>query len=227
MSSLFMVSLDPAQLNDFSALSVIEYSSDGIYRLLSLARKQRLPYTEIVSWSKKVYFNPKFPNAKFILDVGGVGRAICDMLTAEGLKTINIQLTGGDTETRDGNTYNVSKSHVVGKLLQKWDEGKALIPFKAPILPIFSKELRAFRGQMSSQGRARFEAEQGEHDDTIMSVAQAIWWCESRPKQPRLSYTNPSQKIPCKYRSEGTMLPPSSHNIRPGYTYQPGYQRYF
>jgi len=163
MSSLFMVSLDPAQLNDYSALSVIEFCSDGIYKLSFLARKQHLPYTDILSWSKKVYLNPKWPNAKFILDVGGVGRAIGDMLSAEKIKYIGIQLTGGDTETREGNTFRVSKSHVVGKLLQKWDEGKVQIPPKAPFLPIFSKELRAFRGSMNAQGRARFDAEQGEH----------------------------------------------------------------
>jgi hypothetical protein len=232
MSSLFMVSLDPAQLNDFSALSVIEYSSDGIYRLLSLARKQHLPYPEIVSWSKLVYLNPKFPNAKFILDIGGVGKAIQDMLTAEGVKTIGIQLTGGDTETREGNTFHVSKSHVVGKLLQKWDESKVLILAKAPFLPVFSKELRAFRGSMSAQGRARFETEQDEHDDTVMSVAQAIWWCESRPKQPRLTYTDccslsDKLKHGGRLRPPGTSAPPSRFDSRPGTRGPPWSQRYF
>jgi hypothetical protein len=112
LMSPYMISLDPAQLNDYSALSVIEYL-DGIYRLLSLTRKQHLPYTEIVSWSKKVYHNPKFSNPKFILDAGGVDRAIYDMLTAAGVKNVtNIQLTGGDTETVVGNTHHVSKSHL-------------------------------------------------------------------------------------------------------------------
>ena len=195
MSKFYIISLDPAQLHDYSALAVLECSLDNnnnnIYRLVSLNRKQRLPYTDIVAWSKKVFENPKFQQGfqqditsppVFILDVCGVGRAIADMLTAAGVKSIGIQLTGGETATRDGDTWRVSKSFVVGKFLGAWDEGRVLMPSKASFLNLFRTELLAFRGEMSSQGRARFEAAQGEHDDLIMAVAQAVWWAESRPK---------------------------------------------
>ena len=78
------------------------------------------------------FFGSARVSVQFLLQVGGVGKAIADMFAAEGTKCIGIQLTGGDTETREGNTFHVSKSHVVGKLLQRWDEGKVLIPSKAP-----------------------------------------------------------------------------------------------
>jgi len=198
MPKSYIISLDPAQLHDYSALTVLE-KSEKTYRIVSLKRRQHLPYTEIVLWAKKVYLNPKFREdiahrPTFILDVGGVGRALRDMFTAAQVPVTGIQLTGGDTESREGNIYRVSKSFVIGKFLAAWDEGRVLMPSSASFLNMFQGELRAFKGEMSSMGRARFEAEQGEHDDLIMSVAQAVWWAESRPKpQPPLVLPMPTK----------------------------------
>lgn len=185
----YIISLDPAQLNDYSALAVLECSElDNTYRLVSLARRQHQPYTEIVAWAKKVFLNPKFNDIKdvstrpiFVLDVGGVGRAIKDMLTAEGIQSVGIQLTGGESVSRNGDTYHVSKSFVIGKFLAAWDEGRVKVPSNASFWPLFEKELKAFRGEMSAMGRAKFEAAQGEHDDLVMAVAQAVWYGEQNP----------------------------------------------
>lgn len=240
MDKFFIVSLDPAQLHDYSALAVLECTpmvpmttphsavaplggtplstggtpaaatttstggtptatpttrstpgkAENIYRLVSLKRKQKLPYPEIVAWSRRVYLNPKFQRGagisepRFVIDAGGVGRAILDMLTAEYVKAIPIQLTGGEAESCVGGTYHVSKSFVVGKFLAAWDAGRVQVPSTASFLPILENELRAFRGAMTAQGRAKFEAEQGEHDDLVMALAQAIWYFEQHTPQP-------------------------------------------
>lgn len=188
MARFYIISLDPAQLNDYSALSVIE-AKDTKYRLEWLRRKQGLPYTEIVNWSKKVFLNPLFRKdvtypPVFVLDIGGVGKALQDMLTAAGVSTTGIQYTGGATVTRESGNYHVSKSFIVGKFLAAWDEGRVQMPAGASFLDMFQTELKAFRGEMTSQGRAKFEAEQGEHDDLVMCVAQAVWWCEHAAPKP-------------------------------------------
>jgi len=193
MSKFYIISLDPAQLHDFSALSVLE-RTDTTYRIVSLKHKQHLPYTEIVAWAKKVFSNPMFEKdvtspPVFILDIGGVGMAIKDMLTAAEVKTIGIQYTGGETVSRVGDNYHVTKSFIVGKFLAAWDEGRVLMPASASFLDMFQNELRAFRGEMSAQGRARFEAEQGEHDDLVMCVAQAVWWGEQRVEPTILDFS--------------------------------------
>lgn len=204
MDKFFIVSLDPAQLHDYSALAVLECTpgtmlgggQDNVYRVKSLKRKQKLPYPEIVQWSRRVFLNPAFQRAadisepQFVIDAGGVGRAILDMLTAEHVKCIPIQLTGGEAESCVGGTYHVSKSFLIGKFLAAWDAGRVQVPATASFLPMLQTELEAFRGSMSSQGRARFEAEQGEHDDLVMSLAQAVWYFERHgPKQmPKLAF---------------------------------------
>jgi hypothetical protein len=191
LSKFFIISLDPAQIHDFSALAVLEKDTAAhTYKIVSLSRRQHQPYTEIVEWANKVYLNPRFREdvaypPVFLLDVGGVGVAIRDMLKAAGVRVTGIQLTGGEAENRTGiATYNVSKSIVVGRFLRAWDEGRVLMPAKASFLNLFHNELRAFKGAMSAVGRVRFEAEQGENDDLVMSVAQAVWWGEV-PNQPK------------------------------------------
>ena len=210
MNRFWVISLDPAQLFDYSALTVMECvpeKESNIYHLRSVKRKQKLPYPEIVKWTEHVYKNPKFQRAegvsppKLMIDVGGVGRALYDMLQADGLECIAIQYTGGgETVSYANGAYHVGKSFMVGKFLAAWDDGRVQVPANASWLPILEAELKAFRGYMSSQGRARFEAEQGEHDDMIMSVAQAVWWCEhNRPQEvPKLCFgggTKPSARI--------------------------------
>lgn len=205
MDRFYIISLDPAQLHDYSALAVLEClpgthiggGKDSTYRLVSLKRKQKLPYPEIVSWSRRVFLNPKFQQAagisqpQFVIDAGGVGRAILDMLMAERVKCIPVQLTGGEAESFVDGTYHVSKSFVVGKFLAAWDAGRVQVPATASFLPILENELMAFRGSMSSMGRARFEAEQGEHDDLVMALAQAVWCFERHgPRElPKLVLT--------------------------------------
>jgi len=188
MTRFYIISLDPAQLNDYSALCVLEHT-DTTYRIEWLRRKRGVPYTEIVAWAKKVFLNPRYRKdvsypPVFTLDVGGVGMAIKDMLTVAGVPITGIQYTGGAAVSRVGGNYHVSKSFIVGKFLAAWDEGRVLMPVGASFLTMFQSELRAFRGEMSAQGRARFEAETGEHDDLVMSVAQAVWWGEHASPRP-------------------------------------------
>jgi hypothetical protein len=207
VDKFYIVSLDPAQLHDYSALAVLECSptgKDNVYRLVSLKRKQRLPYPEIVSWSRRVFLNPKFQRGagisepQFVIDAGGVGRAIHDMLVVERLKPIPIQLTGGEAESYADGTYHVSKSLAVGRFLAAWDAGRVQVPANASFLPILENELKAFRGAMTAQGRAKFEAEAGEHDDLVMALAQAVWYFEKHgPKElPRLTITGGTRAAP-------------------------------
>ena len=202
MDIFYAISLDPAQLHDFSALAVLQVDPDAadsgnVYRLVSLKRKQRLSYVEIVAWAKRVFLNPKFqPDAKFIIDVGGVGRALADMFTAEGIESIPIQLTGGEAESVVDGTYHVSKSLLIGRFLAAWDAARVQVPATASFLPILEAELKAFRGAMSAQGRATFEASQGEHDDLVLALAQAVWYFEkySPVRIPKLVFSGGDRK---------------------------------
>ncbi len=91
----------------------------------------------------------------------------------------------------------MSKSFMVGKFLAAWDAGRVQVPATASFLPILENELKAFRGAMTAQGRAKFEAEQGEHDDLVMALAQVVWYFERHRQRemPRLTFIG-ATKVP-------------------------------
>jgi hypothetical protein len=210
MNRFWVISLDPAQLYDYSALVVLQCipeKESNIYHLGSVKRKQKLPYPEIVQWAEHVFKNPQFQPAngvsspKLMVDVGGVGRALYDMIRADGVECIAIQYTGGGEIPSFANgAYHIGKSAMVGKFLAAWDDGRVQVPANASFRDLLVNELKAFRGYMSSAGRARFEAEEGEHDDQIMAIAQAVWWCEQyRPQEiTKLTFTGGKRVPPWK-----------------------------
>lgn len=192
----YILSLDPAQVQDYAALSVLEVSRTGdqkrnIYKILALDRRQNLPYPEITAWSLKAYLNPRFRKdvtfqPVFVVDAGGVGRAVEDELHGAGIPARGITLTPGEKWSHEGKDLHCSKALLIGKFLGAWDQGRVLISSKASFFNPFKRELRAFRGEVNKLGRAKFEAEDGEYDDLIMSIAQAVWLGEQfiKPKKP-------------------------------------------
>jgi hypothetical protein len=166
-------------MQDWSAMCVLEVDGTD-YKIVDLKHKQHQPYNEIVAWAKHVYENPRFGGSPvFLIDIGGVGKALQDQLTAEGVKTTGIQLTGSvSSVNRVGPDYHVSKTYMIGKFLAAWDADRVQRNAFARFRNSFDGELKAFRGKMSSMGRAQFEAAQGEHDDQVIAVAMAVWYGE-------------------------------------------------
>lgn len=61
------------------------------------------------------------------------------------------------------------------------------MPSRASFEGLFKSELRDFRGELGKLGRIRFEAEEGSHDDLVMSVCQGVWFGEQFIKHKRVS----------------------------------------
>ena len=196
----FIISLDPAKLRDWSAISAIDmhYVKEKKrfeYDLIAMNRKQGLPYdhpTEpsIASWALSVYRNQKFWDKKqpphFLIDATGVGVAVRDILAAKGIKLIAVTITPGNSITRLGRKINISKARMIGKFLGAFDSGKLHVNPAMPIWPKLEKEMLGFRAELNAQGNTKFEAEEGENDDMLMSLAQGIWYGEEILRGGRL-----------------------------------------
>lgn len=181
-----IISLDPAQLRDWSAVAVLDmhYVPDikrFEYSLIAMNRKQGLPYDQIVDWVIKTVQNPAFNKGEpptFLLDATGVGVAVKDMIIAKGIRPRAITITMGGAYSRVGSEYHVGKARLIGKFLGAFDAGKVHVNPNMPIWPQVEREMLSFRAEMSAQGRVKMEAEQGEHDDLLLSLAQAVWYGE-------------------------------------------------
>ena len=190
----FILGLDPAQLRDWSAIAIVNmrYIAERKrfeYDLVAMNRKQGLPYDNIVDWAVKVHRRPEFNKdgpCEFILDSTGVGVAVRDMLAAKGVRMKAVTITSGEAFSRQGPIYHVGKARLIGTFLGAFDAGKVRVNPNMPIWPALEKELLGFRAEMSAQGRAKFEAEPGEHDDMLFSLAMAIWYGEEVKRGKRL-----------------------------------------
>lgn len=185
----FILSLDPAQIRDWSALSVIEAiwndtKRSFTYHLRNIQRKQSIPYPEIVDWVIKSYNTPALRKnvdfgPVFCLDSTGVGIAIRDLFHKEGSNPISITITSGNGLTYAGLEYSVGKSRLIGKFLAAFDAGRFQIPLsKLGTIIQLNKELKSFRAELSAKGNVKFEAPPNEHDDLVISCAMATWFCE-------------------------------------------------
>ncbi len=182
----YIISLDPAQLHDWSAVAVVDMQyrqgeSRFGYDLVAMNRKQGLPYDQIVDWVVGVCKNPAFNRQsppKFLLDATGVGVAINDMFRAKGTRPIAITITPGNGITRIGPDVHLGKARLIGKFLGAFDAGKVHVNPNMPIWPRVEQEMLAFRAEMSDQGRVKFDASEGENDDMLFALAMAVWYGE-------------------------------------------------
>lgn len=200
----YIVSLDPAKLHDFSALSVLEISREAReaynkYRLIALERQRRQPYEVTSAWFVKAFKNPvlrqgvTFPPIPLI-DIGGVGEPTADIIKRMGVQVRGVRYTTGDGFKVEGRNVNVSKVLMVSTFLGIAEGGRFSMPSRVSFEGLFKSELRDFRGEISKLGRMRFEAEEGSHDDLIMSVIQATWFAEQFVK-PRCSFKPPERAV--------------------------------
>jgi len=190
----YVISLDPAQLRDWSALSAIEVtratgSPYNSYKLISLERRQREPYDLIAGWVKVAYNNPVFHKDTdykpvFLLDSTNE-RTLKDLLRRAGVPARGLVYTGGNGWKAEGRDFNVSKTLMVTSFLALWDSKRFSMPGRASFAGMFSNELKAFRGEIGRLGRLRFEAEGSEHADLVMSVCQGCWFAEQFLKPKR------------------------------------------
>lgn len=190
----FIISLDPAQLRDWSALAVVDmrYRPEEKrfgYDLVAMARKQGLPYDQIVDWVSRIYHKPEFNRQQppeLVVDSTGVGVAVVDMLHTKGLRLKAVTITSGESFSQKGSIFHVGKARLIGTFLGAFDGGKVQVNPNMPIWPQLEKEMLSYRAEISAQGRAKFEAEEGEHDDMIFALAQAIWFGEEAKRGKRL-----------------------------------------
>lgn len=198
MRLCYVISLDPAQLVDYAALSVIEVvREDGkprnTYRLRSLNRKQHEAYPVILDWTKQTFLKPEFrKDVEFqpvlVIDRGGPGIGLQDDLDLVKIKSTGITLTGGRNWSHDERRRNltVSKSLMIDRFLGLWDKGSVQVSTKASFYGMFRGELKDFRGGLNKlRNDTSYEGAIGKHDDLIMSVAQAVWLAEMfiRPRR--------------------------------------------
>jgi hypothetical protein len=109
------------------------------------------------------------------------------MLRAVQLTPVAVNITGGDSVTRDGSDYRVPKRDLVSTVQVLLQSERLKIAKELPEAQTLINELLAFKVSINLRGHDSYGNDVGEwrenpHDDLVLAVALAAWWGENRPK---------------------------------------------
>lgn len=148
-------------------------------------------YPKVVSRIKEIMLNPKIARDKIILlvDATGVGVPVIQMMREEGLKPLGITITSGKTENMNDLGFTVPKGELVSALQVLFQSRRLIIPQELPIKDEFVKELQNFRVKISEKANDIYGADEGYHDDLVISVAMGAWYL-TRTKHNKIKIKN-------------------------------------
>ncbi|MEW6606042.1 MAG: terminase family protein [bacterium] len=150
----YILGVDLGKYRDFTVLSVIDYLT---HELVYWDRFKKIDWelqkARIISTARR------YNNARVSIDSTGLGDPIVDGLRAEGLFVDDFSFT------------NKSKQQLYEKLSIFIEEKKVFIP---PI-EVLVDELESFTVRLSPSGKLIYGAPEGLHDDSVDSLALAVW----------------------------------------------------
>lgn len=195
----FFISADLAQVNDFTAITVIERiaqfkdrtcdipHTDSFARcpkefhMRHIERPERgTTYPKIVERIKELYESRQLAYHKkaVVIDITGVGRPVWDMMQNSGFrhKMNGILITGGSAVTQDNGVYHVPKRDLISCLQVAFQNGTLKIANGLPGADDLVRELINFKVKINTAGHDQYEAwREGIHDDIVLSAAMGVW----------------------------------------------------
>lgn len=197
----FFVGIDIGQINDSTAIAVVErhraVPREGIRwpdvqaearkearetpHRLDLVHTHCIPlgvqYPAQVAEILEIMRSPWLRGAPVYLDATGVGLGPFQMLRKEGLRNMHsIKITGSTgpaKETPDG--WNVGKAELVTAVQIEMQCGRLRLGSRVPNAATLQRELKEFRQRQSPSGHLSFNAREGQHDDLVLALSYAVF----------------------------------------------------
>ncbi len=120
---------------------------------------------------------PVADDCVLLVDASGVGQPVVDEFELRGLQPHAITITGGNEVTQPGvRRFNTPKSLLVSALQAALGGRRLQFADDLPDLATLLRELEAFDLSVTEKMHDTYEGRAGEHDDLVLSVAQAVWF---------------------------------------------------
>jgi hypothetical protein len=190
---LTLLGIDLGKQRDHTAVALLERSYEGGKNYYDLTFLERLPlgssYTAQVEHIKGLHKRlvEQGRTVALVVDRGGVGEGVVDLIKAAKLKPICVYMTAGHKMTRDGPSYNVPKKDIVTAVKVTMESNRLKIHAGLPYARLLISELEGFNYEINPRGHTTFGNDVGvlwreaQHDDLVLSVAFAVWYGERPP----------------------------------------------
>lgn len=196
----FIIGIDIGQVNDSTALAVLErfraVPRPGVHRSLLEEAKQeareipqrldlvhlhRIPlgtdYPKQIEILQEILTRPELRGMPVYLDATGVGLGPFQMLKKAGVRNLHsIKITGSTAQAkRTAEGWNVGKAELVNAVQIEMQTGRLRIGRRVPDSAVLVRELKEFRSRQSASGNLSFNAREGQHDDLVLAIAYATF----------------------------------------------------
>lgn len=112
-----------------------------------------------------------------LVDAGGVGVAVLDLMRQRGLRPWSITATGGDQiNVPEHGVIRCPKRELVSAAQITLAEGRLRIAAGLADAPTLTKELQNYQVKISQSGHDSYAAREGEHDDLVYAAAQLCFF---------------------------------------------------
>lgn len=163
----YALGVDLAKHSDFTVLTTVDVDAlrKGVVtpHVCAFQRITSLDWTlqmDLIAQTSALY-----GNAPVLLDSTGIGDPIHDFLRAKGVPVFPYLLVGG------------RKTQLIQNLSMSL-QTKAV---SFPKIPVLMQELQMYEYTISPSGTFSYAAPSGEHDDTVISLALAVWASQHYP----------------------------------------------
>jgi hypothetical protein len=178
-----VVGLDLGKESDPTALAVVSVGGHDWHdhARLNLVHLERYPlgtpYTSVADRVSALVRNPHLFSPELVVDAGGVGGAVADILAAEGVRFVPVTLTGGQRARYEGGSWRVPKAELVAALDVALTTGRLKVAQGLPLWPALREELLAFRRKIDLKtAHVSFEHHTASgHGDLVIATALAVW----------------------------------------------------
>lgn len=150
----YQLGVDLARLQDWTVLTVTDNTNKVVY----FERFQN------VDWEyqklKIIAVAERYLHARTVIDATGVGDVIANDLRKAHLNIVPYRITTSE-----------KKVELIENLKLRFALQQVTIPEERELI----RELEAYKYSLTPSGRVKYEAPQGFHDDTVISLALSIW----------------------------------------------------
>lgn len=124
----------------------------------------------------------KSAGAELVVDQSGVGVGVVDLMEANGLRPIRLQITAGAEETREGRIHRVAKTILISRLEAAMHAKELHVAAALSEAESLRDELKDFQRHVTASGANTWSARAGKHDDIVLAISYGIWWATSGPR---------------------------------------------
>jgi hypothetical protein len=190
-SKMKVLAVDLARQSDASCILGLDCTLECI-KVRNCEIFHRTTYNALID--RLLEIKTAVPDIEMVYDMTGVGLAVTDLFLARGLyPSLGVVITSGNKANSGKDLtgiprFSCPKADLVAHITKLLNTGAIEMGGSGPGFEVLKKEMQQFTANVKKTGYISYEAPQGQHDDSVLSLAIGIagyTWLVKRMQRQR------------------------------------------